>query len=79
MDRRMESDVAYTTGTNITRNAGIINSIIILTLLLPGDFWVNISLQAARFNILKFTIVFHIRGGVSEEEHPSKFSDISNH
>ena len=30
------------------------SSLLLLTLLLPGGFWVNISIRAAGFNILKF-------------------------
>ena len=45
-----------------------------LTLLQPGGFWGKISLRAAGLNIMIFTIL----DGVVEEEHPYKFSDISN-
>ena len=44
----------------------------------PGCFWVIISLRAAVFKDIKFTIIVPIRGGVVKEEHPFKFLDISN-
>ena len=37
-----------------------------------GRFWVKFSLQAAWFNILKYTIIVPLLVGVVEEEHPYK-------
>ena len=48
-----------------------------LTLLLPVGFWVNISLQAAGFNIMKLTSFTPKRCGVVEEMYPYKYLDIS--